>query len=188
MTGLRERKRAHARQLTVAVALNLFTVHGYAGVTVNDVCAAADIAPRTFFRYFPTKEHLLVTPVEDLAERLVASLSGAPAELDDAEVLRRALRELGEHVVAAGEQMVRLLRLLRSSAEVRTSPALVLEEHEHRLADRLVRRRDAAAVPDWRTRLMVAQVLAGFRIWLDDLATGSPDDALGHLDELLAAC
>ncbi len=186
MEGLRERKRAHARAATVDAALQLFAEHGYDRVTVADICAAASIAPRTFFRYFPSKGDILAAPVQDLADSLVETISAAPPAWDDMEVLRRGLREVGERIVGQQGPMSLLFRLVRNAEEVRASPWMSLEDHETRLAGLLTARRGGSGAPDWRTRVDVARLLAAFRVWLSDFADQRSADPLAHLDEVLA--
>ena len=185
--GLRERKRAHSRATTVDVALQLFAARGYDEVTVADICAAAQIAPRTFFRYFPSKEDVLAEPAREMADRVSAAISTAPPELDDAAVLALAMRQLGEHVLAHRAPLSVFFRVAAESAAVRANPLLHLSGRERELAEQLLGRRPGGATADWRTRLMVARAVAAFRIWLDDLVTSEPADPLGHLDEVLAA-
>jgi len=187
MEGLRERKRAHTRAATVDVALRLFAERGYDHVTVADICAAAEIAPRTFFRYFPTKDDVLAEPSRDMAERMAALVAAAPAELDDAEVLRGALRKLGEYVLTERVRLATFLRVAGEVSNLRQTPLMRLADSERRLVEQLLRRRPAPASPDWRTRLLVARSVAAFRVWLDDLAAGAQPDPLAHLDEILAA-
>jgi AcrR family transcriptional regulator len=185
MEGLRERKRAHARAATVDAALRLFAEHGYEKVTVADICAAAAIAPRTFFRYFPSKGDVLTAPVQDLADRLVETVMAAPPDQEDMVVLRRALRVVGERIVDQEGPMGILFRVVRNAEEVRASPFMSLDEHEQRIAGYLTARRDGGSAPDWRTRVDVARLLAAFRVWLVDFGDQRADDPLAHLDEVL---
>jgi AcrR family transcriptional regulator len=189
--GLRERKRAQARALTVDVALELFAQRGYEDVTVADICAAAEIAPRTFFRYFPTKEDVLAEPAREMAIRVEAAISAAPENLDEAEVIRMALLEIGEYVLTNRQRLAAFFRVATETPLVRSNPFVRLSDRERQISEHLVRRRPSPATPDWRTRLMVARAVTGFRIWLDDvLATDLPNDLpdpLAHLAEILSA-
>ena len=185
--GLRERKRAHTRAITVDVALELFAARGYDEVTVADICAAAKIAPRTFFRYFPTKEDVLAEPAREMAARVTAAIAAAPAGQDDARTLTLALRQLGEHVLDHRERLSVFLRVAAESAAVRSNPFVRLSDRERELTAVLLARHDRPGPPDWRTRLLVARSVAAFRIWLDDLVGTGPADPLAHLDEVLAA-
>jgi AcrR family transcriptional regulator len=187
MDGLRERKRAASRALTVDAAIRLFAEHGFDRVTVADICAAADIAPRTFFRYFPTKDDVLAEPSRQMAERMAAFVAAAPAGLGDAEVLDRAMRQLAEFVVADRERMGRFFRVLDTVSRDRPSPIMRLTDAERRLVEQLAGRRPGSPAPDWRTRLLVARAVAAFRVWLDDFRTDAAEDPLAHLDEVLGA-
>jgi AcrR family transcriptional regulator len=184
--GLRERKRAHSRATTVDVAMQLFAERGYDAVTVADICAAAEIAPRTFFRYFPTKDDVLAEPARQMAARFQAAIAAAPPDLEDADVLARALRELAGYVVANRALLAVFVRVAAASAAVRSNPFLHLSNQERQLTGQLLARRATPAPPDWRTRLLVARSVAAFRIWLDDLVAGTDGDPLAHLDEVLA--
>ncbi|GAB6901699.1 TetR/AcrR family transcriptional regulator [Kineosporia succinea] len=189
--GLRERKRAASRAQTVQAALRLFSEHGYESVTVADICGAAEIAPRTFFRYFATKEDLLAEPARAMATRMREIFAVAPLELDEASVFALALRDLAEYVL---EHRPALAAFHHAAAQAdRVSPHLRLADRERQLASDLVNRAVPPGGPlrpaDWRTRLMVAQGLAGFRVWmLDVLDTQTRvDDPLDHLGEILSA-
>jgi AcrR family transcriptional regulator len=163
----------------------LFAERGYDHVTVADICTAADIAPRTFFRYFPTKDDVLAEPSRAMTDRISTFLAEAPDGLPDGEVLHRALRRLGEYVVAEGDRLAGFFRVLSGLARERPSPITRLSDQERRLTEQLVARR--GGTPDWRTRLLVARSVAGFRVWLEDYrADPGMADPLGHLDEVLA--
>ena len=58
-TSLRDRRKDRARRMIQAEALRLFADKGFAATTIEDIAAAADMAPRTFFRYFPAKEEVV---------------------------------------------------------------------------------------------------------------------------------
>jgi AcrR family transcriptional regulator len=79
--GLRERRRIRQKQAIQAEALKLFVANGYEQTTVDDIAHAAAISPRTFFRYFPTKEDVVLWDEYDdrpLIEREAVGPLGDP--------------------------------------------------------------------------------------------------------------
>jgi AcrR family transcriptional regulator len=74
-----------------AVALELFADRGFDDVTVEDVAAAAQISVRTFYRYFPTKEHVLQVQIDRRNTAIAAALAERPADETPLQSLRVAL-------------------------------------------------------------------------------------------------
>jgi AcrR family transcriptional regulator len=66
--GLRQRKKDSARRAIEDAAWELFAEKGYEETSVNDIAERADVAPRTFFRYFPTKEAVMYPQFEQLLQ------------------------------------------------------------------------------------------------------------------------
>jgi AcrR family transcriptional regulator len=64
-TGLRERKKQQTRQHLTAVAVGLFLERGFDGVSIAEIAAAADVSRMTVLNYFPTKEDIVVGPMEE---------------------------------------------------------------------------------------------------------------------------
>ncbi|MGH3279686.1 MAG: TetR family transcriptional regulator [Trebonia sp.] len=89
--GLRERKKARTRASLRAHALRLFREQGYQATTVEQIAAAAEVSPSTFFRYFPTKEDVVLQ--DDMDVRLVEALARQPPDLAPIPAMRAALRE-----------------------------------------------------------------------------------------------
>jgi AcrR family transcriptional regulator len=90
--GLRERKKARTKATIQREALRLFSEQGYAETSVEQIADAAEISPSTFFRYFPTKEEVVLTDFIDA--RMVEKFRTAPAELGPPAALRHAIEEL----------------------------------------------------------------------------------------------
>jgi AcrR family transcriptional regulator len=86
--GLRERKKIQTRETIQRVAFELFDEKGYANTTIEEIAEAAEVSPSTFFRYFPSKE--LVLMADDLDQVTVEALAQQPADLPTLQAFRRA--------------------------------------------------------------------------------------------------
>ncbi|MFI6601309.1 TetR/AcrR family transcriptional regulator [Nonomuraea sp. NPDC050536] len=108
--SLRERKKAKTRVLIQREALRLFRDQGFAATTVEQIAEAAEVAPSTVFRYFRTKEDLVV--MDDFPP-FVDALTAAPADAGPIEAVRLALREVNAQRTpeerAAGLEIERLV-------------------------------------------------------------------------------
>src|SRR5512146_1844355 len=76
--SLRQRKRERTRAALIAAALELFERQGYEATTIDEIAAAADVSPRTFFRYFSTKEEVALG--DDVGPEIVGLIAVRPAE------------------------------------------------------------------------------------------------------------
>jgi AcrR family transcriptional regulator len=92
--GLRERKKAKTRASIQAHALRLFAKQGYHATTVEQIADAAEVSPSTFFRYFPTKEDVVL--YDQFDPQLIAAFLAQPAELGPVTAVRRAMRQVFE--------------------------------------------------------------------------------------------
>ena len=86
--GLRERKKIKTRQAIRREAFRLIEANGYAATTVEQIADAADVSPSTFFRYFPSKESLLLA--DDLDPLVLAAFEAQPPDLSPTQAIRRA--------------------------------------------------------------------------------------------------
>jgi len=77
--SLRDRQRAQIRADIRRAAFRLFVERGYDAVTTEEIATAAGVSPRTFFRYVPTKEDLLLAPVRHGGAAIVNLLEQRPA-------------------------------------------------------------------------------------------------------------
>lgn len=77
--GLRERTRQAVRREITEAANALFIERGYEATTIDDIAAAVGMSKRSVFRYFPTKEDLVVGKVDYLAEEMLQGLRARPA-------------------------------------------------------------------------------------------------------------
>ncbi|KUI02197.1 TetR family transcriptional regulator [Mycolicibacterium acapulense] len=87
--GLRERKKLRTRATIRREAFRLIQERGYQATTVEQISAAADISPRTFSRYFPTKEAVLIS--DDHIPPIIDAFVAAPADMSVIDAYRHAV-------------------------------------------------------------------------------------------------
>ena len=186
--GLRERKKQKTRWTIQEHALRLFAEQGYDATTVEQIAAAAEISPSTFFRYFPTKEDVVI---QDEYDPLLATmLERAPAELSPVGALRHtinvAFSEIDQAELAKVEERMRLIlavpALRARTLENLTETVATLAEP---LARRVGRDPDDYAVRSLAGAL-IGQVLVATQAWIDGADGRSfmelVDEALAHLE------
>ena len=162
--GLRERKRERMREAIADTAIGLFLARGFDGVTVAEIAAEADVSKPTLFRYFPTKEDLLVHRFADHqgeAARVVRSRGAGEAPLD---ALHRHYRErLAQRDPVTGlcddAEVLAFHKLVFSTPTVAARLAEFIAADVDDLAAAL-RDSVAATTTDLRPRLIAAQVIA----------------------------
>jgi AcrR family transcriptional regulator len=91
VTNLRELKKARTRASIRENALRLFREQGYSATTIEQIAEAAEVSPSTFFRYFPTKEDVVVQDDFDL--RFFDAFEQQPADMPPLAAARAAIRE-----------------------------------------------------------------------------------------------
>ena len=174
---LREQRRErNAREIQQA-AMSLFAERGYAAVTVEDIAAEAGISERTFFRYFTSKDHLLVAEASRRIEVIHESLTGQSDDLDAWTALRNAVLDQSTSEERIGRNAAIWAHLTKEA------PALLAKmimhgalEGTHNIEVELARRLgvpDTAALPDVMMRVTLAAVQSAYLRWLEDDGTAS---------------
>lgn len=91
--SLRERKKARLRLELTKAAVGLFQQQGFDATTVEQIASAVETSPRTFFRYFGTKEDVLFGDAPDRLEQFRATLAAADPDRPALEIVSDALTE-----------------------------------------------------------------------------------------------
>jgi len=173
--GLRERKKLKTREALEQAALELFEKQGFDGTTVEEIVEACDVSPRTFFRYFPTKEALLLSDTDEKCQLLVTGLLERPA----GESPLRSIREsLVENLATLEHDRPRMLlqsRIMAATPSLRTYKVERQQSWEEAIFQALLTREAAAPGPRHSTfelRLVASTAIAALRAavetWLED--------------------
>jgi AcrR family transcriptional regulator len=182
--SLRHRKKIQTRDAIRREALRLMKANGYANTTIEQIAEAAEIAPSTFFRYFPTKESVLIA--NDLDTLTVEALAAQPADMAPLKAFRRSL-EITLAALSSAEWRFERSRLLLvlSEPELRAAQIDEYQRTTRRLAEAEARRtgRDAHAL---EVRVFVGAVTGSMLTALDGNPSGIPDRMFQTLDLLEA--
>lgn len=188
---LRERKKQATRNALRRAALDLVARRGLAGITVEEIAASADVSPRTFFNYFPSKEDAVIGWDPSVVEEMIEGLGGRPPEEGPLAALRAMLFEQLAPRQLDHRELLERLRLIRSDPNLLAHHAQRWGETERQLVAALAKRRGTDPVHDHYAALVVAAVLAAGRTalmsWCDKEGS-SPlvDEVARHLDVLAA--
>ncbi|MFJ8598391.1 TetR/AcrR family transcriptional regulator [Streptomyces shenzhenensis] len=139
--SLTERRKAETRMEIARAAARLFAGRGLRATRAEDIAQAAGVAPRTFYRYFATKEEAVAPLYAAGAQRWAEAVRAAPADLPLPAALEHATRHVltpGTGVSTASWEWIRtLVRLAHTSPALRRVWAEVCQAAERTLAETL---------------------------------------------------
>jgi AcrR family transcriptional regulator len=183
LRSLRERRRLRTRRTIQAHALRLFAAKGFQATTIEEIAAAAEMAPRTFFRYFPTKEEVVFWA--EYPPMLAGFVAARP---DDEPALEALHHGIVDGLAAIWDQDGERERMLERLRLAFRTPALHPRLRQQQagwatavaeiLADRLDERPDALEVR------AIAAAVAG-AVWVAAEEWQAQDDGEGELGALI---
>jgi AcrR family transcriptional regulator len=162
VVGLRERKKLRTRAQLTDAALRLFTERGFDETTIEAIVGEVEVSPRTFFRYFDSKEDVVIGFFDDMGLELRAMLAARPEEEPPFTAARNALGSLIELYTADVERVLAAKRLAQDTPAIR---ARLLDKHarwENGMTEELAGRLGVDPDRDPRPRLIAAVALAAF--------------------------
>ncbi|RKS05881.1 TetR family transcriptional regulator [Nocardiopsis sp. Huas11] len=182
--GLRERKKAQLHDALLDTALRLFHENGYQATTTEEIAARVGVSQRTFFRYFPSKEDLLLEALEGVDQHLFDALRERPCGEPPLVALRNALSDQWDRVDRAS-MMLRggAAKLMKQSPELLATHMRYCHVRQKQLAAVVAERAGVDPAtdprPDLAAAVFYAAVNTGVGAWLA---------AESDFDELPRAC
>ena len=173
--GLRERKKVRTRAAIRSEAFRLFEEQGYTETTIEQIAEAADVSPSTFFRYFPTKEQLVLA--DDLDPLMIDAFESQP---DDVSIFTAFIRASeGVFEALAPEELEferRRQKLLGSEPELKRAVWMELNRTIE-MATGMIAKRTGRSTDDFEVRAL-AGAMIGSIIGVMDLAQDDPSVAM----------
>jgi AcrR family transcriptional regulator len=186
--GLRERKRLKLRSQLVETALALFTANGFEATTVDDIVKRLDVSRRTFFRYFESKEDVVLAFTDRVGEEIRSGLSKRPAAEPPLTAVRRAVGPLVDLYAAEKDRALLLAKLIEEATAIRARHLDRQDKWKRWLADEVAARLQMDPQRDLHPQLVAAVALSTIDVAVNAwLAGGGSDDLTKLVNEAFAA-
>ena len=182
--SLRERKKAQTRAAIQTHALRLFREQGYDATTIEQIIEAADVSETTFFRYFPTKEDVVLQ--DDYNPLIVGAYQAQPPDLPPVSAVRAAFAALFAHMSAEQqaeqrERVALILSVPRLRAAMLDQFAEAMQFFASAMAERSGRRPD-----DFAVRTVAGAVVGAMMAVLAAMADDPDADLASLIDQAIA--
>lgn len=190
--GHRERKKRETRRALRLAALTLVDQRGLEGVTIDEIAAAADVSPRTFFNYFAGKEDALVGNDPEVVADLVRSLTERPADEAPLVALRAAFHDVADAISANRPVWELRMRVVRANPSLRAGLVGATAELD-RLLTAVIAERTGADPTDLYPALTAAVAVSAARVAIQHSRLGTGEDGrlltdvIDHTFDLLIA-
>jgi AcrR family transcriptional regulator len=184
--GRRERKKLATRRAIASAAVRLAAERGPDAVTVDEISRAADVSPRTFFNYFPTKEDAVLGVDPDRAAEVRDRLLARPEDESPLDTLLATLTEASHTLTERAEEWTLRTRLVQEHPSLFPRYVAGFAALESELVAAVARRSGLDPATDLYPRLVVAAALAAMRVAVDHWQATRAVDPSASVEELLA--
>ncbi|OIK00132.1 TetR family transcriptional regulator [Streptomyces colonosanans] len=179
--GLRERKKQKTRERIRREAYRLFAEHGYEATTVDQIAEAAEVSPSTFFRYFPTKEDVVMQDEYDPA--LAEALRARPADEPIVEAILNSLRgPMGEMLQQDRDELLLRTRISFTDPAIRARQVAEQQRSEEGIAASIAER-TGRSTTDLDVKCAAAAIVAVFTTLVRHWVEGDGKEDLAALYE-----
>jgi AcrR family transcriptional regulator len=185
-TGLRERRKKLTATELEGAAFRLFGERGFDSVTVDDIAAEADVSRRTFFRYFASKEDVLLADHIVQLDRMRAAMTARPADEPVLTALRNAVMSLTSDFEERKEKIILRGRIMRDTPSLQARSLVHQKAWEDALQEMVAGRLGVDPATDLRPGVVAATALAAMRVAFTNwLAGGAKGDVIALTAEAL---
>lgn len=119
-TSLRERKKAKTRQVLADTAIELSAKQGFDHTTVEEIAEACEVSPRTFFRYFASKEDVLFAAGDERLSQLLDGIARRPSGESPIRSMREAALGLVPEYTSERAQLITRKRVIAETQSLRS--------------------------------------------------------------------
>lgn len=169
--GLRERKKMLAREAIEEAALRLFHERGYENTSIEDIAEAVVMSPRTFFRYFASKEDVVFASWQEIVDTVVVFLSQLPQDASLYAILSAVLDHISTIFQARQERSLIMYQVVMTTP-VLIPPYLYLLTSLEQIIHPIIIQRWNMQQDDQHMMLVIATTITSFRVtlqsWLQD--------------------
>lgn len=187
--SLRERKKEQVRRQFQRIALELFDERGFEDVTVDDIADRAEISRSTFFRYFPTKEDVLIGRADEHLVELRDAFVARPTDEPVLRSLRLSIQALAASYEDDRPDFVAMRHISRDHPSILARGLEHQAVWEEAFAELLAERLGSDASTDLRPKVIASAVMAAIRValneWLDSDTRTDLHEILGEAFDVL---
>lgn len=169
--------------MLIDAAMELCLRQGYENTTVDQIAAAADVSPRTFSRYFATKDAVFLTLIDDYSHEVAIELETVQADVGPLEAMRQAhvavLTRVAKRQVGrmTTQRIILMLRVINASDTLRQAAV----EFKHDMTEVVLAKRMGVNVEDRSRRLVGAVFSSTIVTACGDLISDTDTFRLGPL-------
>lgn len=184
--NLAQRKRQLVRDELAEAALKLLAFRGFEETTIDEIAVAAGVSRRTFFRYFKSKEDVIIEFLGDIGREMQTALANRPHPEEPAASLRQSLLVFTDACIAYPEKSVRLTRLILDTPSLTARYLERQREWKNGMAGELEKRLDGDGSVV-RAAVLTGMAFAALDASLDAWSAGADKRGLAEvLDEAFA--
>lgn len=182
--GLRERKKQRTREALIDAAFELFASKGFEATTVDEIAEAVEVSPRTFFRYFGSKEDVATSLQRQQFVEVYAALDARPPDEPVITALRGACVEVlraYEEDATENLQFACVTQLVQESPAVMARSLEICAEQLDELSRRVAARMGVDPIADPRPKLVASVASAALQVAVRAWRENEPDQKVSDL-------